>query len=101
MAVPGQDERDWEFAEKYDLPIRRTVSVPEDFDGKAWTGDGEVINSDFLDGLYTEDAKTRIIEWLEQEGAGKKSVNYKLRDWLFSRQRYWGEPFRSEGTRLN
>ena len=93
MAVPGQDERDWEFAEKYDLPIRRTVSVPEDFDGKAWTGDGEVINSDFLDGLYTEDAKTRIIEWLEQEGAGKKSVNYKLRDWLFSRQRYWGEPF--------
>ena len=93
MAVPGQDERDWEFAEKYDLPIIRTVQPPDDFEGKAYTGDGVAINSDFLDGLQIEEAKKKIIKWLEQKGAGKKSINYKLRDWLFSRQRYWGEPF--------
>lgn len=93
MAVPGQDERDWEFAEKFDLPIIRTVEPPEDFEGKAYTGEGKAINSDFLNGLDVTGAKTRIIEWLEENGVGKKSVNYKLRDWLFSRQRYWGEPF--------
>lgn len=93
MAVPGQDERDWEFAEKFDLPIIRTVEPPEDFDGKAYTEEGPAINSDFLNGLNITDAKTKIIEWLEENGVGKKSVNYKLRDWLFSRQRYWGEPF--------
>lgn len=93
MAVPGQDERDWEFAEKFDLPIIRTVEPPEDFEGKAYTDDGPAINSDFLNGLTITDAKTRIIKWLEENGVGKKSVNYKLRDWLFSRQRYWGEPF--------
>lgn len=93
MAVPGQDERDWEFAEKFDLPIVRTVEPPEDFDGKAYTGDGPAINSDFLNGLEITEAKTKIIDWLEENGVGKKSVNYKLRDWLFSRQRYWGEPF--------
>jgi leucyl-tRNA synthetase len=93
MAVPGQDERDWEFAEKFDLPIVRTVQPPEDFEGKAYTGEGEAINSDFLNGMEVEEAKVKIINWLEKEGAGKKSVNYKLRDWLFSRQRYWGEPF--------
>ena len=93
MAVPGEDERDWEFAEKFGLPIIRTVQPPADFDGKAFTGDGPSINSDFLDGLYIEEAKEAIIERLEKEGTGKKSVNYKLRDWLFSRQRYWGEPF--------
>ncbi|MDZ7719303.1 MAG: leucine--tRNA ligase [Balneolaceae bacterium] len=93
MAVPGQDERDWEFAEKFDLPIIRTVEPPEDFDGKAYTGEGPAINSDFLNGLEITDAKTKIIDWMEENGVGKKSVNYKLRDWLFSRQRYWGEPF--------
>lgn len=93
MAVPGQDERDWEFAEAFDLPIVRTVRPPVDFEGKAYTGDGPAINSDFLNGMEITDAKTRIIEWLEKNGVGNKSVNYKLRDWLFSRQRYWGEPF--------
>lgn len=93
MAVPGQDERDWEFAEAFDLPILRTVETPKGFDGKAYTGEGPCINSDFLNGLHITEAKIKIIEWLEKNGVGKKSVNYKLRDWLFSRQRYWGEPF--------
>lgn len=93
MAVPGQDERDWEFAETFDLPIVRTVQPPEDFDGKAYTEDGPAINSDFLNGLDITAAKKKIIEWLEENGVGKKSINFKLRDWLFSRQRYWGEPF--------
>ena len=93
MAVPGQDERDWEFAETFDLPIIRTVQPPEDFEGKAYTEDGPAINSDFLNGLHIPEAKKKITEWLEENGVGKKNVNYKLRDWLFSRQRYWGEPF--------
>ncbi len=93
MAVPGQDERDWEFAEKFDLPIVRTVQPAEGFEGKAYTGQGVAINSDFLDGLDIAPAKKKIIAWLEEKGAGTKAVNYKLRDWLFSRQRYWGEPF--------
>ncbi len=93
MAVPGQDQRDWEFAEVFDLPIIRTVEPPPDFDGEAYLGDGPAINSAFLDGLYIEDAKARIIEWLEERGRGQRRVQYKLRDWLFSRQRYWGEPF--------
>ena len=92
MAVPGQDERDWEFAEAYDLPIVRTVQPPEGFDGKAFTGDGPAINSGFLDGLDVDDAKAKIIEWLEENGAGRGAVTYRLRDWLFARQRYWGEP---------
>ena len=93
MAVPGQDERDWEFAEEFDLPIVRTVQPPDDFDGKAFTGDGPAINSGFLDGLEIEDAKRSIITWLEEKGCGEGTIMYKLRDWLFSRQRYWGEPF--------
>ncbi len=93
MAVPGQDQRDWEFAEKFDLPIRRTVQPPEDFEGEAYTGEGPAINSGFLNGLSVEEAREKIVDWLEEEGYGKESVNYKLRDWLFSRQRYWGEPF--------
>jgi len=92
MAVPGQDERDWEFAEKYELPIVRTVQPPPDFDGKAYLGEGPAVNSDFLNGLNVADAKRRIATWLEEKGIGKASVQFKLRDWLFSRQRYWGEP---------
>lgn len=93
MAVPGQDERDWEFAEVYNLPIIRTVQPPDDWKGKAYVGDGPAINSDFLNGLHIADAKKKITEWLEANGVGERRVNYKLRDWLFSRQRYWGEPF--------
>jgi leucyl-tRNA synthetase len=92
MAVPGQDERDWEFAEAFDLPIIRTVQPPADFDGKAYVGEGPAINSGFLDGLEIADAKRTIIDWLVERGLGAATVSYKLRDWLFSRQRYWGEP---------
>ena len=92
MAVPGQDARDWEFAEQYDLPIVRTVQPPSGFDGKAYVGEGPAINSGFLDGLGIADAKTAIIDWLSANGHGRGTVSYKLRDWLFSRQRYWGEP---------
>ncbi len=93
MAVPAQDERDWEFAEAFDLPIVRTVQPEEGFDGKAYTGDGPAINSDFLNGMKVTEAKKTMIDWLETHGVGTKAINYKLRDWLFSRQRYWGEPF--------
>ncbi|EOD66839.1 leucine--tRNA ligase [Amycolatopsis vancoresmycina] len=93
MAVPGQDVRDWEFAEKFGLDIIRTVQPSEGFDGKAFTGDGPAINSGFLDGMDVAEAKKTIIDWLAEKGAGTGTVQYKLRDWLFSRQRYWGEPF--------
>jgi leucyl-tRNA synthetase len=93
MAVPGQDERDWEFAEKFDLPIIRTVQTPEGWEGKAFTGDGVAVNSDFLDGLGVAEAKAKMTDWLVAEGLGEAKINFKLRDWLFSRQRYWGEPF--------
>ncbi|MBS3945598.1 MAG: leucine--tRNA ligase [Melioribacter sp.] len=92
MAVPGQDERDWEFAEKFSLPILRTVQPPDGFEGKAFVDDGPAINSDFLNGLYVEDARKKIIEWLEEKEIGKRTINYRLRDWLISRQRYWGTP---------
>ncbi|MFI0800230.1 leucyl-tRNA synthetase [Amycolatopsis lurida] len=93
MAVPGQDTRDWEFAEKFGLEIIRTVQPSEGFDGKAFTGDGPAINSGFLDGMGVDEAKKTMIGWLEENGHGRGTVQYKLRDWLFSRQRYWGEPF--------
>jgi leucyl-tRNA synthetase len=93
MAVPGQDQRDWDFATKFELPIVRTVTPPEDFDGEAYTGDGPAMNSDILNGLMIEDAKSKMIEWMTKYKVGARRVNYKLRDWLFSRQRYWGEPF--------
>jgi len=93
MAVPGQDERDWEFAEKFDLPIIRTVKVPDGWEGKAYTGEGVAINSSFLDGLGVAEAKAKMTDWLVVEGLGEAKINFKLRDWLFSRQRYWGEPF--------
>jgi leucyl-tRNA synthetase len=93
MAVPGQDTRDWDFAEVFGLPIIRTVQPTEGFEGKAFTGDGPAINSGFLDGMDVVEAKKTIIEWLTEQGTGEGTVQYKLRDWLFSRQRYWGEPF--------
>ncbi|MFT5285360.1 MAG: leucyl-tRNA synthetase [Planctomycetota bacterium] len=93
MAVPGQDQRDWEFAKQYDLPIIRTVQPPADFDGEAYSGDGPAIASEFLDGLNIAEAKARMIAHLDEQGLGKAKTNYRLRDWLFSRQRYWGEPF--------
>jgi len=92
MAVPGQDQRDWDFAKEFDLPIIRTVQPPEGFTGEAFTGNGPAINSEFLNGLFVDDAKKKMIEWLETEGKGTGTIQYKLRDWLFSRQRYWGEP---------
>ena len=92
MAVPGQDQRDWDFAEKYGIEIIRTIEPPADFDGEAYIGEGRVINSDFLDGLDIETAKDRIIAWLEEKGIGRRQVQYRLRDWLISRQRYWGCP---------
>ncbi|MFF5082755.1 leucine--tRNA ligase [Actinoplanes sp. NPDC000266] len=92
MAVPGQDERDWQFAEVFELPIIRTVKAPEGFEG-AFTGDGPAVNSDWLDGKGVVEAKAEMIAWLEQHGHGRGATTYRLRDWLFSRQRYWGEPF--------
>ncbi|MCQ3806996.1 MAG: leucine--tRNA ligase [Acidimicrobiaceae bacterium] len=93
MGVPGEDQRDWEFAEKYGLDIIRTVQPPADYVGGAYAGDGPAINSGFLNGMEKAEAIDAIIEWLEDQGLGEGAVSYKLRDWLFSRQRYWGEPF--------
>ncbi|MEE9131016.1 MAG: leucine--tRNA ligase [Phycisphaerales bacterium] len=93
MAVPGQDQRDWDFAKAFDLPIVRTVKPPDDFGGEAYLGDGPAANSGFLDGLNVADAKKRTIAWLEQTNHGQGTVQFRLHDWLFSRQRYWGEPF--------
>ena len=92
MAVPGQDQRDWDFAKEFDLPIVRTVETPDDFVGEAYTGEGIAINSDFLNGLNIDDAKSKMIDWLGEGDLGEKAIQFKLRDWLFSRQRYWGEP---------
>ncbi|MCB0345331.1 MAG: leucine--tRNA ligase [Bdellovibrionales bacterium] len=92
MAVPGHDQRDWEFAKKFDLDIVEVVSGG-DVQLAAYDGEGKLVNSGFLDGLTVAAAKEKMINWLESEQLGKRSVNYKLRDWLFSRQRYWGEPF--------
>ncbi|WP_394137617.1 leucine--tRNA ligase [Cytobacillus oceanisediminis] len=91
MAVPAHDERDYEFAKQFDLPIKEVVAGG-DVEKEAYTGDGEHVNSDFLNGLNKEDAIEKMIAWLEEKGIGTKKVTYRLRDWLFSRQRYWGEP---------
>jgi len=92
MAVPGEDQRDWDFAEAHDLPIVRTVKPPEGWDGQAYTGDGPAINSQWLDGLDKAEAITKALDWLEERGIGRRTVNYRLRDWLLSRQRFWGCP---------
>lgn len=93
MAVPAEDDRDWEFAKTFDLPIVRTVQPPSDFGDEPYLGDGPSINSGFLNGLNIQESKERMTQWLESEGKGSAQVQYRLRDWLFSRQRYWGEPF--------
>jgi len=92
MAVPAHDERDLEFAQKFELPVRVVVEAPEG-GSLGFTGNGTSVESDFLNGLPTPEAKAKIIDWLEEQGRGTRTINFKLRDWLFSRQRYWGEPF--------
>jgi leucyl-tRNA synthetase len=93
MGVPAHDERDLEFARKFDLPIVVVVQPPGDEPAVGFTGEGVAVNSPIINGLTSTDAKKKITAWLEERGLGKGAVNYKLRDWLFSRQRYWGEPF--------
>ncbi|MEV5839404.1 leucine--tRNA ligase [Nocardia sp. NPDC052112] len=92
MAVPGHDQRDWEFASVFGLPIVEVISGG-DTSAAAYSGDGALVNSDYLNGLSVEEAKATVIARLEADGHGKGTVQYKLRDWLFARQRYWGEPF--------
>jgi leucyl-tRNA synthetase len=96
MGVPGEDQRDWDFAKAFDLPIVRTVRPTDDFDGDAFVGEGPMINSSndeiSLNGLRVDEAKRAIIAWLERHGSGHGTVNFRLRDWLLSRQRYWGAP---------
>ena len=92
MAVPAHDERDWEFAKKFNLPIIEVLKSDVDVQKQAWTQDGIHVNSEFLDGLNKNDAIEKMLDFLEENKIGRKAVNYKLRDWVFSRQRYWGEP---------
>ena len=94
MAVPAHDTRDWEFAKKFDLPIIEVVAGGEDVQKEAFTdcATGKLVNSGFITGMSVEDAKKAMIQWLEKAGKGHEKVNFKLRDWVFSRQRYWGEP---------
>lgn len=92
MAVPAHDTRDWEFAKKFNLPIIEVLKSEVDVQKQAWTEDGVHVNSEFLNGLNKKDAIAKMLEFLEEKKIGKKAINYKLRDWVFSRQRYWGEP---------
>ena len=93
MAVPAHDARDYEFAQRFELPIRQVVQPTNDLDWQGYTAPGTAINSGFLDGMPTAAAKAKMIEWLVENEKGQRKIQFKLRDWLFSRQRYWGEPF--------
>ena len=92
MAVPAHDDRDWDFAKKFNLPIIEVLKSEVDVQKQAWTQDGIHVNSEFLDGLNKKDAIEKMLEFLEEKKIGRKAINYKLRDWVYSRQRYWGEP---------
>ena len=92
MAVPAHDDRDWEFAKKFNLPIIEVLKSEVDVQKQPWTQDGINVNSEFLDGLNKKDAIEKMLEFLEEKKIGRKAINYKLRDWVYSRQRYWGEP---------
>ncbi|MBO4628958.1 MAG: leucine--tRNA ligase [Treponema sp.] len=92
MAVPAHDDRDWDFAKKFNLPIIEVLKSEVDVQQQAWTEDGIHVNSEFLDGLNKQDAINKMLEFLEEKKIGRKAINYKLRDWIYSRQRYWGEP---------
>src|SRR5690606_34768295 len=93
MAVPGHDQRDHEFARQYGLPVVEVVAGGEQpITEEAYSGEGVAVNSGFLNGMATPAAKEAMIDWLEQNGHGQREIQYRLRDWLFSRQRYWGEP---------
>jgi leucyl-tRNA synthetase len=92
MAVPGEDQRDWDFAQAYGLDVIRTVQPPDGWEGEAFTEDGPKLNSQWLDGLRMTEAKAKAIEWLEAQGIGERTVKFRLRDWLVSRQRFWGCP---------
>ncbi len=93
MSVPGEDQRDWDFSVRFGLPIVRTVLPPPNFDGEAYDGEGPAVNSGFLNGMTKGEAFSAMCDWLVAHRCGRRTVTYKLRDWLFSRQRYWGEPF--------
>lgn len=92
MAVPAEDQRDWDFAKAHDLPIVRTIQPPDGWDGEAYSGDGPHINSDWLDGMGKEESIEAATRWLAEQGIGEHRINYRLRDWLVSRQRFWGCP---------
>ena len=92
MAVPAHDQRDYDFAKAFNIEIKEVIQGG-DISKEAYEGDGPLVNSGFLNGLHVKESKAKMIEWLEERNLGKGTVNYKLRDWLFARQRYWGEPF--------
>lgn len=101
MAVPAHDSRDLEFAEKFNLPVLKVVQAPDGQDSIGFVGEGVSVNSGFLNDLPTSEAKPKMIEWLSENKVGSRRINFKLRDWLFSRQRFWGNLSRYFGKTDN